>query len=58
MIKKIERFSLTSAKPFDEVVAALKAGIGHPDMAELKSAIEKGLSKAGLLIGHPLRIGQ
>jgi len=36
MIKKIEieRFSLISSKPFDQVVAALDAGIGHPDMAE------------------------
>jgi len=65
MIKKIEieRFSLTSSKPFDQVVAALNAAIGHPDMAEfgrstrearsfaeLKSAVEKGLSKAGLML--------
>jgi hypothetical protein len=60
MIRKIEieRFSLASAKPFDQVVAAVNAGIGHPDMAEffrstrearsfaeLKSAVENGLSK-------------
>jgi uncharacterized protein (DUF302 family) len=65
MIKKIEieRFSITSSKSFDQVVAALEAGIGHPDMAEfgkstreartfaeLKSAVEKGLSKAGLML--------
>ena len=65
MIKKIEieRFSLTSSKPFDQVVAALDASIGHPDMAdfarstheahsfaELKSAVEKGLSIAGLML--------
>ena len=65
MIKKIEieRFTLTSSKPFDQVVAALDAAIGHPDMAEfgrsthearsfaeLKSAVEKGLSKAGLML--------
>ena len=65
MIKKIEieRFSLTSSKPFDQVVAALDASIGHPDMAEfgrsihaarsfaeLKTAVEKGLSKAGLML--------
>jgi uncharacterized protein (DUF302 family) len=65
MIAKIEveRFSLTTSKPFDEVVAGVNAGIGHPDMAEfarsthearsfteLKSAIEKGLSKAGLML--------
>jgi uncharacterized protein (DUF302 family) len=65
MIKKIkmERFSLISSKPFDQVLAAVNAGIGHPDMAEfgrsthearsfaeLKSAVEKGLSKAGLML--------
>ena len=65
MIRKIEieRFSLTSSKPFDQVVQAVNAGIGHPDMAEfaksthaarsfaeLKSAVEKGLSKAGLML--------
>jgi uncharacterized protein (DUF302 family) len=65
MIKKIEieRFSITSSKQFDQVVAALDATIGHPDMAEfgksthearsfaeLKRAVEKGLSKAGLML--------
>lgn len=60
---EIERFSLTTAKPFDEVVAGVKAAIGHPDIAEftrasreahsfaeLKSAVEKGLSAAGLML--------
>ena len=65
MIRKIEieRFSLITSKPFDEVIAAVNAAIGHPDMAEfgrstheapsfaeLKSAVEKGLSKAGLML--------
>jgi len=65
MIRKveIERWTLISSKPFDQVVAAVNAGIGHPDMAEfmrstrearsfaeLKSAVEKGLSKAGLML--------
>jgi uncharacterized protein (DUF302 family) len=65
MIKKItmERFSLISSKPFDQVLAAVNAGIGLPDMAEfarsthearsfaeLKSTVEKGLSKAGLML--------
>jgi uncharacterized protein (DUF302 family) len=65
MIRKIEieRFSLTTSKRFDEVIAAVNATIGHPDMAEfarsthrarsfaeLKSAVEKGLSKAGLML--------
>jgi uncharacterized protein (DUF302 family) len=65
MIRKIEieRFSLTTSKRFDEVIAGVNAAIGHPDMAEfgrsthearsfaqLKSAVEKGLSKAGLML--------
>jgi uncharacterized protein (DUF302 family) len=31
---EVERFSLTSLKPFDAVVAALKLAIGQPDMVE------------------------
>jgi uncharacterized protein (DUF302 family) len=65
MIRKIEmeRFSLTTSKPFDEVVASVNTAIGHPDMAEfgrsthearsfaeLKSAVEKGLGKTGLML--------
>jgi hypothetical protein len=38
MIRKIEieRFSLTSSKPFDQVVAALNAAIGHPDNGRIR----------------------
>jgi len=65
MIRKIEmeRFSLTTSKPFDEVVAGVNTAIGHPDMAEfgrsthearsfaeLKSAVEKGLGETGLML--------
>jgi uncharacterized protein (DUF302 family) len=65
MIKtiEIERFSLTTSKPFDEVLAGVNAAIGHPDMAEferstrearsfaeLRNAIEKGLSDIGLML--------
>jgi uncharacterized protein (DUF302 family) len=65
MIRKIEmeRFSLTTSKPLDEVVAGVNTAIGHPDMAEfgrsthearsfaeLKSAVEKGLGKTGLML--------
>ena len=65
MIKtiEIERFSLTTSKRFDEVIAGVNAAIGHPDMAEfgrsthearsfaeLKLAVEKGLSKTGLML--------
>ena len=60
---EVERFSLISSKPFDQVVAVLYASIGHPDMAEfgrsthearsfaeLESAVEKGLSTVGLML--------
>jgi uncharacterized protein (DUF302 family) len=60
---EIERSSVISAKPFKEVVTALRAAVGRPDMAEftrmskdsqtfaeLESAIHKGLGKTGLVI--------
>src|SRR6267142_1113982 len=65
MIRKIEveRFTLNSSKPFDQVVAALNSAGGHPDMAEfwksthqaqsdaeLQNKIEKGLGRTGLML--------
>jgi uncharacterized protein (DUF302 family) len=65
MIAKIEveRFSLTSPRPFDEVLAAIKGAVGNPDMvdfakttsaartfAELESAVRKGLGRIGLML--------
>ena len=65
MIRKIEveRLTLSSSKPFDQVVAALNSAIGHPDMAEfwksthraqsdaeLQNTIEKGLGRTGLML--------
>ena len=65
MIRKIEveRFTLSSSKAFDQVVAGLNAAIGHPDMAEfwksthraqsvaeLQSTIEKVLGRTGLML--------
>src|SRR5438046_8051161 len=65
MISKIEieRFSLMTSKQFDDVVATINAGIGHPDMAEfwsstkktrsaaeLESTIEKAVGKTGLML--------
>jgi uncharacterized protein (DUF302 family) len=60
---EIERFSLVSSKKFEDVVATLNAGIGHPNMtefwksthaaksaAELETAIEKAVGKAGLML--------
>ncbi len=64
MIRKVEMewFSATSSKPFDAVVAAIKASIGHPNMAnlwqatqrattaaELEAAIQPALGESGLM---------
>jgi uncharacterized protein (DUF302 family) len=35
---EVERFSLTSSKPFDAVVAALKSAVGQPDIVEFFKA--------------------
>ena len=60
---EIERFSVTSSKPFAAVVAEIKAGVGQPDMvefaratrgsesfAELERKVQAGLSKTGLML--------
>jgi uncharacterized protein (DUF302 family) len=67
---EIERFSVTSSKPIDMVVAALKAAVGQPDMAEfgratkgaqtfaeLKRAVQKGLGSKELMIFMELDLG-
>jgi uncharacterized protein (DUF302 family) len=59
---EIERFSVTSSRPFEAVVEALKAAIGRLDLvefakaskgpgtfAELKTVIERDLGKTGLM---------
>ena len=58
----VQRFSVTSAKSFEEVMAGLEAGIGHPDMnafrrdvstaktyAELEKVIHKVIGSSGLM---------
>ena len=65
MIRKVEmeRFTVISARPFDEVVAAIKASIGNPNMAEfvkstqeaksatdLDTAIQPVLGRTGLML--------
>jgi uncharacterized protein (DUF302 family) len=60
---EIERFSVTSSKPFDVVVAALKAAIGRLDIvefakaskgaksfAELETVIHRDPGKTGLML--------
>jgi uncharacterized protein (DUF302 family) len=60
---EIERLSLVSSKPFEEVVEGINAGIGHPDMsdfwtsardagslAELEKIVARSVSRAGLML--------
>jgi hypothetical protein len=57
---EIERVNLITSKPFEAVVAALKAAVGHPDMgeftkatsgartfAELERAVQRGARQDG-----------
>ena len=67
---EIERLCVISSKPFEGVVTALKASVGHPDMgqfvrsvnntrtfAELESVIHKGLGRTGLMMFMELDLG-
>jgi uncharacterized protein (DUF302 family) len=60
---EVERFSVTSPKPFEAVVAALTAAVGKPDMvefvqatratrtlAELERIVQAGLGRTGLMM--------
>ena len=64
MISKVEveRFSLTSSRPFDEILSAINGAVGHPEMAELwnstqqartvgelEDSIQKALGRTGLM---------
>ena len=47
---EIERFSVTSSKPIEKVVAALKAAVGE-------RAVQKGLGRTELMIFMELDLG-
>src|SRR5215472_18011319 len=60
---EIERLSVISSKPFEEVLTTLEAAIGHPDMvefmkttyasstfAESESVVHKQLGTTGLMM--------
>ena len=38
---EMERFTVTFAKPFDEVVAGIKEAIGHPNLAEFWQSTQR-----------------
>ena len=50
MIRKIqmERFTLISSQPFDQVLAAINDAIGHTDMAEFWRSTHRARSVAEL----------
>jgi uncharacterized protein (DUF302 family) len=45
---EVERFTVVSARPFDDVVAAIKASIGNPNMAEFAKSTQEAKSAADL----------
>jgi uncharacterized protein (DUF302 family) len=60
---EVERFSLTTSKPFESVVSALKAGVGQLDLAafasaskssgtfaELEEVINRNMGETGLML--------
>ena len=72
-IKKVEidRFSVTSSNPFEEIVAALEVAVGHLDMvefvkaihstltfAELKNVIHRSLGRTGLMMFMKFDLGE
>jgi uncharacterized protein (DUF302 family) len=67
---EIERLTMTSSKPFEAVMAALEAAIGHPDMAgfmkaitdartfaELEGSVRRGLGRTGLMLFTKFDLG-
>jgi uncharacterized protein (DUF302 family) len=66
----VERFSLTSSKPFDAVVASLKSAVGQPDTVEffkatraansfpdLERVVQSGLGRTGLMLFAEFDLG-
>jgi uncharacterized protein (DUF302 family) len=66
----VDRISVTSFKPFDEVVKTLEAGVGHPDMsafikevtaaqteAELEQIVSRATGPSELMVFMRLDIG-
>jgi hypothetical protein len=72
MLRKIEiqRLTIVSSKPFEEVVAAVENGIGRPDMLEfgkassrantygdLEDLVNQSVSELGLMLFMKLDLG-
>jgi uncharacterized protein (DUF302 family) len=67
---EVERFSLTSSKPFDVVVAAFKSAVGQPDIVEffketratnsfpdLERVVQRGLGRTDLMLFAQFDLG-
>jgi hypothetical protein len=67
---EVERFSLTSLKPFDAVVAAFKSAVGQPNMvdffketratnsfADLERVVQSGLGRTDLMLFAEFDLG-
>jgi uncharacterized protein (DUF302 family) len=67
---EVERFSLTSSKPFDAVVAALKSAVGQPDIVEffratraaksfpdLERIVQSGVGRTDLMLFAEFDLG-
>jgi hypothetical protein len=67
---EVERFSLTSSKPFDAIVVALKSAVGQPDMVEffketratnsfrdLERVVQSGLGRTDLMLFAEFDLG-
>lgn len=67
---EVDRFSVTSLKPFDAVVAALKSAVGQPDMADffketratdsfpdLERVVKRGLGRTDLMLFAEFDLG-
>ena len=67
---EVKRFSLTSSKPFDAVVAALKSAVGQPEMvhffketratnsfSDLERVVQSGLGRTDLMLFAEFDLG-
>ena len=67
---EMERFSVVSSKPFQEILASLKSAVGRPDIvefaratksartfAELEDVVRNGLGKTELMLFMELDLG-
>ncbi|WP_315720802.1 MULTISPECIES: DUF302 domain-containing protein [unclassified Bradyrhizobium] len=68
---EVERFSITSSKPFNNVVAALKSAVGQPDMLEffeetrattsfpdLERVVKRSLGRTDLMLFAEFDLGE